>query len=106
MIFDLNKYPGNYAMHCKTAEEAESFCQYLHENGRKWVSGGSYVCNTNYYYYDSETAYSFNTGCYCNCDFYRRAGYTILEWSDYMADTVLNDTRYLKYIKEVAMPSY
>lgn len=100
MYFNIDKYKGNYAMHCKTPEEAKSFCQYLHEHGRKWSSGDHYVAKTSYSQYGSETAYSFNSGCYCSCDFYRNAGYILLEWSDYMADTVLNDTRYSKYIKQ------
>lgn len=100
MIFDINKYPGNVVMHCKTKEEAESFCQYLHENGRKWGSGHSYIGKTNYSDYKSETAYNFNSGCFCPLVYYRNADYKILEWSDYMADTVLNDSRYSKYTKQ------
>ena len=100
MIFNINNYKGAYVMHCKTEEEAESFCQYLNENGRRWANGQRYVDRTHYSDYRSEMAYNFNAGCYANCDFYRREGFTILEWSDYMADTVLNDTRYLKYIKK------
>jgi len=99
MYFDINKYPGNYVMHCKTEEEAESFCRYLNENGRKWGDGHSYIDRTHYSEYKSETAYNFNNGTFCNCDFYIYYNYTILEWSDYMADTVLNDTRYSKYNK-------
>lgn len=100
MIFDINKYQGNRVMHCKTEEEAKTFCQYLNEKGRRWSNGQRYVDQTNYSYYGSETAYNFNTGCYADCYFYRREGFTILEWSDYMADTVLNDARYLKYIEQ------
>ena len=100
MYFDINKYPGNCVMHCKTEEEAKTFCQYLNEHGRTWGNGHRYIDRTNYSYHGSETAYNFNSGCYTNCDFYRREGFTILEWSDYMADTILNDTRYLKYIEQ------
>ena len=99
MFFDINNYKGNYVMHCKTAKEAESFCQYLHENGREWANGQRYVNQTHYSDYGSETAYNFNAGCYCNCDFYKWEDFEIIEWSDYMADTVLNNTKYLKYIK-------
>lgn len=28
MKFNINKYEGNYAMHCKTEEEAKIFCRY------------------------------------------------------------------------------
>ena len=35
MNFDLKNYLGYYVMHCKTEEEAENFCKFLHENGRE-----------------------------------------------------------------------
>lgn len=40
MKFNINKYEGNYAMHCKTEEEAKIFCRYLDSVGRKWVLNG------------------------------------------------------------------
>lgn len=43
MTFNLNDYKGEYVMRCKTKEEAESFCRFLHQNGRKWSSGDSYL---------------------------------------------------------------
>lgn len=99
MYFDINKYEGKYVMHCKTEEEAESFCQYLHENGRKWCNGDHYTGNTRWDWYKEKTAYRFNGGCYSDLPYYISEGYTILEWSDYMEDTVLNDTLYSKYTK-------
>lgn len=43
MKFNINKYEGNYAMHCKTEEEAKIFCRYLDSVGRKWVDGDLYL---------------------------------------------------------------
>lgn len=42
MKFNIDKYMGNYAMHCKTEEEAKIFLRYLDSVGRKWVDGTSY----------------------------------------------------------------
>ena len=43
MKFNLNDYQDNYVMHCKTKEEAENFCRFLHQNGGKWCTGDSYL---------------------------------------------------------------
>lgn len=84
MYFDINNYKDKFAMHCKTEEEAIDFCKYLHEHGRTWIMGGSYLANTHYDCYEQDTAYNFNEGAYSHIDFYERNGYTILEWSDFM----------------------
>ena len=99
MIFNIDDHPGNVVMHCKTQEEAESFCQYLHENGRKWCDGNRYIAGTHWVAYESQTAYNFNKGSYGSYGYYENEGFTILEWSDYMGHTVLNDTRYSKTTK-------
>ena len=99
MIFNIDDHKVKVVMHCKTEEEARTFCQYLHENGRKWYDGETYTKNIHWNTYEEETAYRFNDGCYCDLSYYRRQGFTILEWSDYMGDTVLNDTRYSKTTK-------
>lgn len=47
MNFELADYPkSNMAMFCKTEEEARSFCNFLHSQGRKWSSGLSYAAQT------------------------------------------------------------
>lgn len=48
MKFNINKYEGNYAMHCKTEEEAKIFCRYLDSVGRRWADGTSYMSMTNW----------------------------------------------------------
>lgn len=50
MKFNINKYEGNYAMHCKTEEEAKIFCRYLDSVGRRWADGTSYMSMTNWNY--------------------------------------------------------
>lgn len=92
MIFNIDDHPGKVVMHCKTKEEAESFCQYLHENRKKWCNGETYMANTSWDIYGKNTVYVFNQGCYGSYGYCEENGYTILEWSDYMEHTMLNRT--------------
>lgn len=87
MKFNINKYEGNYAMHCKTEEEAKIFCRYLNSVGRRWGSGHSYISMTNWDDYGPNTCYSFNSGTYCDKIYYLTHNrYTILEFSDFEWD--------------------
>lgn len=87
MKFNINKYMGNYAMHCKTEEEAKIFCRYLDSVGRRWGSGHSYISMTNWDDYGPNTCYSFNSGTYCEKTYFlTRNYYTILEFSDFEWD--------------------
>lgn len=87
MKFNLNDYKGNYVMHCKTKEEAESFCRFLHQNGRKWRDGSSYLKDNKWDFYKANTIYYFNKGTYCDVEYTKLVqGYKILEWSDFMED--------------------
>lgn len=86
MKFNINKYEGNYAMHCKTEEEAKIFCHYLDSVGRKWADGTSYMSMTNWNY-GPDTCYTFNSGTYCKKTYFlTRNYYTILEFSDFEWD--------------------
>lgn len=84
MKFDIEKYAGDYVMHCKTEEEAKDFCKYLDSIGRTWASGGKYVDNLHWSDYGPDTIYWFNSGCYDYVNYYTNA--TILEWSDFMEE--------------------
>lgn len=86
MKFNLNDYKGECAMHCKTKEEAESFCRLLHQNGRKWRDGSSYLKDNTWDPYKADTVYYFNKGTYCDVEYARHFNYEILEWSDFMED--------------------
>lgn len=87
MKFNLNDYKGKYAMHCKTKEEAEGFCRFLHQNGRKWRNGYSYLEEDYWNDYERDPVYCFNEGSYCNIKYTKWIqGYKILEWSDFMED--------------------
>lgn len=84
MKFDIEKYAGDYVMHCKTEEEAKDFCKYLDSIGRTWASGGKYVDNLHWSDYGPDTIYWFNSGSYDYINYYTDA--TILEWSDFMEE--------------------
>lgn len=84
MKFNIEDYKGNYAMHCKTEEEARDFCKYLHSVGREWSGGRSYLSHTNWNDYKSDTVYFFNNNTYQDIRHAQINNYTILEWSDFM----------------------
>ena len=88
MKFNLNDYKdykGNYAMHCKTKEEAESFCRFLDLSGRSWFDGDSYLEVDKWDRYKIDTIYYFNRGTYGSVKHIRRSeNFVILEWSDFM----------------------
>ena len=84
MKFNINDYKGKYVMHCKTEEEARSFCDYLYSVGRKWNGGSSYLTHTNWNSYKSDTVYFFNNNTYQDIRHAQINNYTILEWSDFM----------------------
>lgn len=84
MKFDINDYKGKYVMHCKTEEEAIDFCKYLNSIGKIWLFGQNYLEENNYQHHKKDTAYNFNEGLFSDVSWYKRDGYTILEWSDFM----------------------
>ena len=93
MYFNLDDYKDNrYAMHCKTEEQAEYFCEFLHNAGRKWCDGKSYLGNTSWYpkYNDSGgCCYCFNTNDYGSYKWFQTQGdsyYRILEFENFEWD--------------------
>lgn len=84
MRFRFEDYKGDYIMWCKTEEEAKDFCRVMHENMRAWKGGAYYIDETNYGKYGDRTCYAFNMGEFCYIDFYKKNGYTILKWEDFM----------------------
>ena len=84
MKFNIDNYKGKYVMHCKTEEEARSFCDYLHKLGRKWNSGSSYKRETMWGCFKNDVTYYFNEDMYGSIRSAEKDGYAILEWSDFM----------------------
>ena len=93
MNFNINLYSGKYVMHCKTREEAKSFCNYLHSINRDWADGKSYANFTHWENYKEDTCYSFNTGSYGPYKYYQnKNNYIILEWSEFMDNNTFTKT--------------
>lgn len=78
----LNK-DNKIAVHCKTKEEAEDFCEKMDALGLMWSNGTSYKENSGWEDFRREIYYG-NTGGYTFSDFYKEEGYEIFEWGDYM----------------------
>lgn len=84
MNFNIDDYKDSYVMHCKTKEEAEDFCNYMHSIGRRWANGESYL-NRTYWNQHNDTVYNFNNDTYGRTIYYNKQhNYTILEWGDFM----------------------
>ena len=84
MRFNIEDYKGKYVMHCKTEEEAEIFCKYLHSIGRTWNNGDSYLSKSYWDSYKESTCYNFNNGTYGVKQYCEEEGYIILEMEDFM----------------------
>lgn len=87
MIFNINNYNDHHVMHCATQEEADYFTKHLHDMGKKWCSGASYIHNTKFGIV-SAICYRFTVGEYSRREYYESSlyGYTILEFSDFEWD--------------------
>lgn len=88
MKFNLDNYKGKYVMHCKTEEEAKDFCNFLHQNNKKWSSGDSYLSLTNWSQFTKKTCYYFNVGIFGSIQNATNENYMVLEWEDFMKDTI------------------
>lgn len=106
MKFNLDNYKGKYVMHCKTEEEACDFCNFLHQNNKKWSSGDSYLIFTNWSQFTDKTCYYFNVGIFGSIQNATNENYMVLEWEDFMKDTISTNNatdentnkKYVKFI--------
>lgn len=81
--FNFEDYKGNYVMCCKTIEEAMDFCRVMHEAGKTWDSGESYLKTSNWGLYEGGVCYNFNDGLWGTINTYTGKS-KILYWSDFM----------------------
>ena len=105
--FELNKYKGNFCMHCNTEEKAKMFLKFLHKCGKNWRSGDSYLAFTKWEAYKENTCYRFNNGTYCSLEGSKQEKHTILEFDDFNWDeggiednTIINKTIIIKFFKK------
>ena len=92
MKFDITQYKGDYAMHCETREDAQTFLAYLQKMGRTWCDGASYD-NLNFSKYKDRTGYAFNEGKYGTIGWYNDHEYTVLEFYDFEWDDDITPPR-------------
>jgi hypothetical protein len=83
-VFKIEDYSGKYVMHCPTKEESDRFIKYLDSAGRKWRSGHKYTERDYWDKYCENTCYYFNDNSYDDLAYYKRTGFTILEFSDFI----------------------
>lgn len=75
-------------VHCKTEEEANDFCKKMKKHGMVWCDGMSYIENTMWEKYGSNTIY-LNDGTFGHISFvYDEDDWKVLEWSGYMKEEV------------------
>lgn len=100
MKFNYDEYSDKYAMSCETEEECQIFLKYLHNIGKSWCDGKSYLDWNSFESYGSKTCYLFNRGKVGAIDAVQRLGYTILyfddfEWDDYKTNHASEDNTIL-----------
>lgn len=86
MGFNVNDYPGDYAMLVDSREDSKEFARVLDSQGRTWSSGISYMKVLP----NGMTCFFFNRGTWCEfSEKYLRSHYphfTFLHWSDFKDD--------------------
>ena len=81
--FRLEDYQGvAVVMHCGTEEKAIIFCNFLHDNSKKWCTGVSYKNKTNWKEHKENTCYNFKADTY-SCKKYFSKSHVILEFDDF-----------------------
>ena len=83
MYFDFDYYKDKpVAIHCKSKTQAKKWCKLMHKNGLKWGSESpNYYLRSDYGWYKENTCYSLY-GSFSEIDWYKRHGYTIIEFED------------------------
>lgn len=83
MKFNCDNYGTFTVMHCRNREEIDIFRQYLHDEGKTWSSGRSYIDNT--HPLENDICFRFNVGVRGTYDEYLNypEGMEILEFSDF-----------------------
>lgn len=84
-VFKLEDHTGRYdAMMCSSREESDYFRRFLHENGKKWSSGNTYLDTDHYDDSSNENIFAFNVGLRgTGYDEHIDMGYNVLEFSAY-----------------------
>lgn len=74
---------GNaYVVNCRTEDEANQFLRTLSMMGLKWCNGRSYLYETNWDEYGSETCYCPERGTYGSVRYFKKEGYEVCRMHD------------------------
>ena len=99
--FYIEDYGEDAVMHCPTLESANIFCQFLHENGRRWSSGQSYI-EVNYWHdYREDSCYNFPNGFYgeydeyCDDEYYTILEFDDFDWSSFLKEPDIEPSEYI-----------
>ena len=79
---------NNECIHCETEEQANAICKLMHEAGLEWKGGNSYLENTYYESYKSDTCYFPIDGQYDELSYAKQKKYKI-----YKAEQFLNQKK-------------
>ena len=71
-------------MWCKKEEYAKEFCRLMDEQGLIWITERRYSELTNWDRYTRWTAYNFNIGAFSGVEYFKKEGYIILDFEDYI----------------------
>ncbi|AXF52101.1 MAG: hypothetical protein [Podoviridae sp. ctcf755] len=69
------------AIHCDTEDKANKLLRKFDELGKKWCTGSSYLLRNEWKRYEEKTCYK-NDGLFGSVNFYKKEGYTIIEFDD------------------------
>lgn len=85
--FDLEKYADkNICMHCPEEWQAELFCKFLHDAGKRWRNYDSYIDDNMWHSNQKFTVYYFNEGQYGDLYHAKEYRHKVLEISDFIFD--------------------
>lgn len=84
---------GELVVSCNTPEQAESFCNTLHDRGFRWTDNVSLRGNSMWKYIGKEIGYRIvepNKLAMANIVRYKSDNYKIVEWKDYIDESTLS----------------
>lgn len=79
------KLLGNEIVHCNTEDEANLVLGVAHELGYKWCTGSSFKGKNNYMRFGCKTCYWITAGEYCDIDYYKEIGKTIISAEEFLS---------------------
>lgn len=72
----------NLVVHCPEKWQAKKLLDWTHRNGKKWVTGVSYIDKNNWNEEKADTCYCIACGQYQNKEYYKAEGYKILSFEE------------------------